>query len=200
MNVSEAIQNRRAVKNFDPAHDMTEEIFRTLMDLALQAPSSFNLQHTRFVRVRDIKKRQEIRAVAWDQAQITDSSVLLVLCADVAAWAKYPATVWRNAPETVSGLMTSMIGPFYEGREQLQRDEALRSVGISAQTLMLAAQELGYATCPMIGFDAVKVAEIINLPQDHIIGMIVAVGKIAKEPFPRGGTIDYDLAVIDNHF
>ena len=56
-----------------------------------------------------------------------------------------------------------MIPSFYGKNEQLQRDEAMRSVGIAAQTLMLAAKDMGYDSCPMIGFDPVKVSEIINL-------------------------------------
>ena len=32
------------------------------------------------------------------------------------------------------------MGPFYEGKEQLQRDEAMRSCGIAGQTIMLAAR------------------------------------------------------------
>ena len=39
------------------------------------------------------------------------------------------------------------------GNEQVQRDEAMRSCGMAAMTLMLAAKEMGYDTCPMDGFD-----------------------------------------------
>ena len=35
------------------------------------------------------------------------------------------------------------MGPFHEGREQLQRDEAMRSIGMAMQTLMLAAKGMG---------------------------------------------------------
>jgi hypothetical protein len=45
------------------------------------------------------------------------------------------------------------MGPFHEGREELQRDEAQRSIGMAMQTIMLAAKAMGYDSCPMIGFD-----------------------------------------------
>ena len=51
----------------------------------------------------------------------------------------------------------------YRGKEQVQRDEAMRSCGIAAQTLMLAAKSMGYDSCPMDGFDFDKVAELIKL-------------------------------------
>jgi nitroreductase len=45
---------------------------------------------------------------------------------------------------------------------------------------------MGYDSCPMIGFDPVKVAEVINLPSDHVIGFMIAVGKAVKPAMPKG--------------
>ena len=68
------------------------------------------------------------------------------------------------------------MAPFHDGREWLQRDEAQRSIGMAMQTLMLVAQDMGYQTCPMIGFDSEAVAKLINLPEDHVMGPMVAAG------------------------
>jgi nitroreductase len=92
------------------------------------------------------------------------------------------------------------MGPFHEGKEWLQRDEAQRSIGIAMQTLMLAAQEMGYQSCPMIGFDHEKVAELIKLPHDHVIGPMVAIGKETKEPWPKPGQLLLEEIVFDNSF
>lgn len=198
MKVSEAVQSRRAVKHFDSNHLITDEEYTDLMELALQSPTSFNIQNWRFVRVIDTDKRAKIRAAAWDQAQVTDASVLMILCADTKAWEKEPERYWRNAPNDIRDLMVSMIGPFYEGKEWLQRDEAMRSVGIAAQTLMLASREFGYDSCPMIGFDQDAVAKIIELPDDHVIGMMLVIGKQVEEPKPRGGSVEYsDVVFVD---
>jgi len=200
VDILKAIESRRAVKHYDPEFKMDEKDIKKLFDYALLSPSSFNIQHCRYVIVEDEALRSEIRAAAWDQAQVTEASILMVLCADVKAWNKNPDEYWRDAPKEVKDLMVSMIGPFYEGKEQLQRDEALRSVGISAQTIMLAAKEFGLDSCPMIGFDAEKVAELINLPEDHIAGMMIAVGKASKPANSRSGSISFDKAVIKNKF
>ncbi|MCX6854802.1 MAG: nitroreductase family protein, partial [Verrucomicrobia bacterium] len=69
----EAIESRRSVKHFDSKHKMTEEEIDRLITLAKLAPSSFNMQNYRFVIVSDPELRRQIRAVAWDQAQITDA-------------------------------------------------------------------------------------------------------------------------------
>ena len=57
-------------------------------------------------------------------------------------------------------MLVPMMGKFYDGQEQLQRDEAMRSTGLAGQTLMLAAKAMGYDSCPMVGFDPVKVSEL----------------------------------------
>jgi nitroreductase len=92
------------------------------------------------------------------------------------------------------------MGPFHEGRDWLQRDEAQRSIGIAMQTLMLAAQELGYESCPMIGFDIEKVAELVKLPQDYVMGPMVAIGKGTKDPWPKPGQLALDEVLIENAF
>ncbi len=131
---------------------------------------------------------------------MTDASVLIVMTADVDAWKKDPARYWRDAPKAVAELLVNWMGPFHKGHPQLQRDEAMRSIGIAMQTLMLAARALGYGSCPMIGFDHEAVAKLINLPADHCIGPMVAIGKGTKDPWPKPGQLPLDEVVIDNRF
>lgn len=200
MNTEAAIQARRAVKHYDPAHRMTDEEINKLLSLALLSPTAFNIQNWRYVVVSDSELRKKIRAEAWDQAQVTDTSLFIVLCADLKAWEKEPARYWRNAPNEVQDFMIPAIDGYYRGKQQVQRDEAMRSCGIAAQTLMLAAKSMGYDSCPMDGFDFDKVAELIQLPDDHVIAMFVAIGKGTKEAWPRPGQLALEEVVIENRF
>lgn len=199
MNVQDAINSRRAVKHFDPAHRMTDAEQHELLTLTMQAPTAFNLQHWRFVVVQDAAQRQALRPLAWDQAQVTDASLLVVVCANMAGW-RSPARYWQNAPEPVRDFMLPAIDAYYQGKAQVQRDEAMRSCGIAAQTLMLAARAMGYDTCPMDGFDFDAVGKLIRLPDDHVISMMVAVGKKTQDVWPKPGQLTYDEVVIQNHF
>ncbi|MEL6798126.1 MAG: nitroreductase family protein, partial [Planctomycetota bacterium] len=79
-------------------------------------------------------------------------------------------------------------------------DEAQRSIGMAMQTLMLAAKAMGYDSCPMIGFDIEKVAELINLPDDHVMGAMVAIGKGTKEPWPKPGQLSLSEVVVEDGF
>jgi nitroreductase len=200
MNVTEAIINRRSIKHYDTAHKLSEQEIAKLMALAMLSPTSFNIQHWRFVVVTDPVLRHQIRAVSWNQAQVEEASLLIVITADLNAWAKEPARYWANAPQAVQDYLVPAIGQFYKNNDQAQRDEAMRSCGIAAQTIMLAAKEMGYDTCPMVGFDFDAVTKLLNLPADHIPAMFITVGKALKEAAPRAGQLDFDEVVIYNKF
>lgn len=200
MDVFDAIQARRAVKQFDPEHRMSDDEVTRLVETAMLSPTSFNIQHWRFVVVKDPELRKEIRANGNDQAQMTDASLLVLMTADVDAWKKEPQRYWRNAPDEVAELLVNWMGPFHEGKPELQRDEAQRSIGMAMMTLMLAAKGMGYDSCPMIGFDHEAVAKLVNLPADHCIGPMVAIGKGTKEPWPKPGQLSIDEVRITDRF
>ena len=200
MDTFDAIKERRSVKHYDPIHKLSEDEIEQLMSLAVLSPTSFNMQNWRFVLVRDPEIRKKIRSASWDQAQVTDSSLLLVLCADLKSWKKDPGQYWKDAPKEARDFLVPAMGMFYEGKEQLQRDEAMRSCGIAAQTIMLAAKSMGYDSNPMIGFDPEKVGELISLPEDHVITMMIVIGKQVKPAMPRGGQLPLDKVVFTDKF
>lgn len=200
METKQAIRTRRSVKQYDPVHRMTEQEINELLALAMLSPTAFNIQHWRFVVVRDEALRRQIRAAAWDQAQVTDASLLVILCADLKAWEKQPIRYWKEAAEEVQEFIVPAIDNYYRGKDRVQRDEAMRSCGIAAQTLMLAAKDMGYDSCPMDGFDFDQVGKLINLPDDHVIAMFVAIGKAAQEARPRAGQLDISEVVVEDRF
>jgi len=201
MNTLDAIYQRRAIKHFDPNHRLTPAEEQELLQATIQAPTSFNIQHWRFVILRDPALRARLRSqFGNDQAQITDASLLILFTADVKAWQKDPERYWRHAPPEVAELLVNWMAPFHEGREWLQRDEAQRSIGMAMQTLMLAAKAMGYESCPMIGFEIEKVAELVKLPADHVMGPLVAIGKGTKDPWPKPGQLPLEEIVFENGF
>ena len=200
MDTLDAIRNRRAVKHFDPSHRLTDTETETLISLTLLSPTAFNVQHWRFVVVQDPALRKEIRKVAWDQAQVTDASLLVVLCADLKAWQKEPERYWRTASQEVRDFLIPTIDNYYRGNSEAERDEAICSCGIAAQTLMLAAKAIGYDSCPMDGFDFPAVAQLVRLPADHIVVMLVAIGRATQPARPRGGQLPLDEVVVTDRF
>jgi len=200
MKVSEAISTRRAIKWYNPNHKMPEETFHALMEHAILSPTAFNIQNWRFLRVRDPEQRKAIRAAAWNQAQVTDASELLVLCFDNKAWAHEPENYWRHAPKEVQEFLVPAIAQYYEGKPQVERDAGMRSCGLAGMAIMLMAKQLGYDSCPMDGFDYKAVAEVIGLPPDYEIAFMIAIGKGTKAAWPRPGQLSLDAVMVEDRF
>ena len=200
MNVSTAIQDRRAEKIFDPAFVISDEEVKELLQKAILSPTAFNLQNWRIVQVKDPALRQKIREVAWNQDKVTDASFLFVLCADLNAWSKEPARYWAGAPQMYQDMLIPAIDGYYRDKPQVQRDEAMRSCGLLAMSIMLLAQEQGWHSCPMDGFDFDAVGKLINLPDDHVVSMMIAVGRRSQESFPRTGKLPLAEVFIENSF
>jgi len=200
MNIKEAIAKRRSIKHFDPEHVMTDAEVDDLMTHVILSPTAFNIQHWRFIRVIDKDKRQQIQDASWGQSQVTEGSLLLVLCADLNAWEKQPQRYWQDAPQGVRDFLLPAIANYYTNHHQAQRDECFRSSSIAAMSIMLLAKEMGYDSCPMDGFDFDKVAKIIDLPHDHIITMMVVVGKMKEDARPRAGQLGLDEVFFNNNF
>ncbi|MBK1877565.1 nitroreductase family protein [Pelagicoccus mobilis] len=200
MNTLDAIETRRSIKHYDPEHVMPEEDLAELIRLTKLAPSSFNMQNYRLLVVRDKELRAQIRAAAWDQAHVTDASVLFILCGDINSHLADPSDYWSHAPQEVQDMLGPMIKTFYEGKDQLIRDEAIRSSALAGMTLMLAAKGMGYDSCPMVGFDPEKVSELIKLPDGYVLSFMVPVGKLAKDAWDRGARLPDEKVVAYDTF
>lgn len=200
LSVKTALQQRRSVKYFDPQQRMSDGEFRQLIEHAILSPSAFNLQHWRIVRISDPEQRQAVRAASYDQPQMTDASEVLVLCMDLKTWEKEPAQYWQHTGEEVTDIMVQSITGYYQQNLQAQRDEGMRSCSILSMAIMLLAQEMGYDSCPMDGFDFKQVGDIINMPHDHEICLILTIGKALEAPHHKGGQLDLTDVVVTDRF
>ena len=200
MDTFEAISTRRAIKKFDPNHKMTSEEVDSLMKLTILSPTSYNQQNWRFVTVTDQSIKTKIGIAARNQAQPVDGSLVILLCGNMSAWKDNPLRYWKNHPSEKQELVKSSLEKKYSDSPQNRRDEAMRSCGFAGQTIMLAAKQMGLDSCPMVGFDYDQMAEIINLPDDHLIVLMIVVGKALEPAKERGGQLSLDEVVFENKF
>jgi nitroreductase len=191
MNVSEAVRTRRAVKHYDAHHRLEDQELRSLLSAAALAPTAYNIQNRHVVVVLDQETKGLLQAAAFGQEQVRDASVVFVLAGDLKAHRRTDRYL-RNAPAPVRMRMEPMIADLFEGNHGLLREEAARSVGMAGMSLMLSAKELGYDSCPMTGFDAKRVSDLLALDDDHPPLMLVVVGKASEQPHPRLGLLDLE--------
>ncbi|HHI78717.1 MAG TPA: nitroreductase family protein [Planctomycetes bacterium] len=199
MNVKEAIRSRRSVKCFDPEHRLSDEELHELIEAGMLAPTSFNMQNFHFVFCTDKEVQAKLRAASWNQAQVEEASVTIVLAGDLKAYENSERYL-RNAPEDVRDMFGKMIPEFYGSNPTLNRDEACRSVSFAAENMMLRAKEMGLDSCPMIGFDPAKVSEILGLDGNHPPLLMLTIGKALKPARPRMGLLSIQEVVSVNKF
>ena len=200
MDTFEAISNRRAIKKFDPNHKMTSEEVDSLMKLTILSPTSYNQQNWRFVTVTDQLIKEKIGIAARNQVQPVDGSLVILLCGNMNAWKEDPLRYWKNHPTEKQELVKASLEKKYFDSPQNQRDEAIRSCGFAGQTIMLAAKQMGLDSCPMVGFDYDEMAKIIELPDDHLIVLMIVVGKSLEPAKERGGQLSINEVVFENKF
>ncbi|KAF1015542.1 MAG: Protein DrgA [Stenotrophomonas maltophilia] len=189
-NVVEFLASRRTTNLFDPDQRLTDTQIAELVRIATTAPSSFNLQNWRFIAVRSEEAKQRLRAIAWDQAKITDAAVTFIVVGELADHTTLPA---RLQGAVDAGFMPAEMVPGWEGaarslyfeQPQRQRDEAVRSATFAATTLIHAARTMGLGAAPMIGFDAEAVAASFGLGAQELPVMLLGIGVALPENWPQ---------------
>ena len=201
MNVDTAILRRTAVRTFDSAYAMPMSEKQRLLTLAQRAPSAWNIQHWRFVLIEDPEQRRALQTAAANQAQFTDCAMLVAIIVDLHAWMRNPARYFSAMPDDVADVLAEKVLGFYQDRAWLARDDAMRSCGLTAQTLMLAATAANLVSCPMDIFEEDLVRGLLNLPDGLETAMFIAIGKAKPEgDLPRMDRLPYDEVVVVDRF
>lgn len=189
MNTLESINQRISANRFDPAQPLSRAEIEELVTCATQAPSSFNLQHWRFIAVTEPADKERLKAVAYGQQKVVDAAVTFIVLGDLQAHVKLPDILAQSVKagvfdQATADGMVGMANQMYANPAP-QRDEAIRSASMAAMTLMLAAEAKGLVSGPMIGFDPEAVKREFQIAARYLPVMLIAVGHPAPGNWPR---------------
>lgn len=178
------IRRRLSVESFDPDRDVGEALIRRLVEDAAETPSSFNIQHWRFVAVRGAEDRERLCRAAYGQRQVADAPVTFIILGDLQGADHLPELLDRAVEQGVmarpkADAWVRQARQIYADAGQA-RDEALRSCSLAAMTMMLAAEAQGLATCPLSGFDAEQVRREFGVADRFVPVMLLSVGYPAE--------------------
>ncbi|WLR52832.1 nitroreductase family protein [Bacillus tianshenii] len=203
MDAIKAMKERHSVRKYEKGHVIPEETFNEILEATIEAPSSWNLQHWRFLIIDDEKQKETLLPIAYNQQQIVDSSATIAILGDLEA-DKVADEVYREAVEKgfmdegVKATLVKQIQGAYENK-QFARDEAFLNASLAASQLMLAAKAKGYDTVPMGGFDRKKFVEAFNVPERYVPVMLLPIGKAAQQAHGTG-RFPLEDVVIKNSF
>ncbi|MFU0791884.1 MAG: nitroreductase family protein [Virgibacillus proomii] len=183
MDFQKLIEFRHSANNFLPNIPITEEDLIPIFNDVKLAPSAYNLQHTEYVVITNPELKEQIKEAAYGQYKVHTASAVIIVTADRYA---YKQTERLHQGMVALGMLTEfelnkMIEEnhsFYEGRgEPFMKEEAIRNASLSSMFFMLAAKNRGWDTCPMIGFNAEKVRQLLEIPHTHEIVLMMTIGK-----------------------
>lgn len=187
MNYLEMLKFRHACKIFDENKKIGAGEFDFILEAGRLSPSSTGLEQWDFVVVQNKELREKIRAVSWNQPQITTCSHLVVVLAkisDIKTTSRYVADMIARRPDKTPEERAGRVA-FYKGflSENFKDDEALifqwshEQCMIAATNMMNAAATLGIDSCPIEGFDRCALGEILGLnPSDQRVAIVVPFG------------------------
>lgn len=197
MTVEEAINSRHSVRQYKKGTPIPENVLNEILELAGKAPSSWNLQHWRFLVVQEQANKDRLLPLAYNQQQVSDASAVIIVLGDLQANLSAPI-VYAQAPENIRDMMTGQVNGAYQ-MPQVARDEAIRNASLAAMQLMLAARGKGYDTVAMGGFDKDAVVKELNIPDRYIPVMMLALGEAAS-PGRATGRFGLEQIVIKESF
>ena len=120
--IIQAIEERNTVNLFDASHPVSDDQIHELIRLATRAPTAFNLQNWRFIAARTSEAKARLRAVAWDQAKITEAGVTFIVVGQLAHHETLPE---RLQPAVDAGIMPSAMVPAWAaGAKSLYFEQA----------------------------------------------------------------------------
>lgn len=179
-NLIDSLQWRYAAKKLNPERPVPQALVDGIVEAARLAPTSSGLQPFEIISVTNPEVRAKIREIAWNQAQVTDGSHLLVF----AAWDNYTADRINH----IFDLTNEVRGFKNEGWENYrqmllnsypQRDadtnyaHAARQTYIAVGVALLAAADAKVDSTPMEGFDPAKLDEILGLRERGLRSVVI---------------------------
>lgn len=200
--VLQVIADRHSVKYYQPGHKIPKEDLQQIIISASQAPSSWNLQHWKFLIIDDPAQREKLLPIAFGQKQIVESSVVIAVLGDLEANKKAeiafnPATDGEFIPKIYEGFV-AQIEDAYQN-PHTARDEAIRNGSLAAMQLMIAAKAMGYESSPLGGYDVEKFVEAFHVPARYLPVMLITVG-LPTRPARRTTRLSFDQITISNTF
>lgn len=174
MELKQAIETRRSIRRFTEK-PVDDAALRELIRLASYAPSWKNTQTVRWVPIRDRALMTEL--------------------------ANGPALGHPGNRDVIESCPLLLVETCITGRSGFERDGSYSTpkgdrwemfdAGIAAQTLCLAAHDMGLGTVIMGAVDTVAVGETIGLEASRTVSCLIAVGYPDQQPLmPKRKTVD----------
>jgi nitroreductase len=192
MELKQLYEERRSVNFFDKSKPLEDSTLKNIINLAVLAPSAFNLQPWRIIAVKSAEAKEKLYKLASNQQKILDAPVTLIIVGDKNGFDK-SSPVWDEMLKSVGGNKGMVEGAqkatisLYGASEERKLKFAESNAGLIAMSIMYAAKYYGVDSHPMSGIDFYGIQKGFELDENKTVVMLIALGYFdsTKTLYPR---------------
>lgn len=181
MDAKQMIAERRSVGSFNPSATLAPDTLREIIELALHAPSGYNLQPWRLLIIQSDEAKENLFNLAFKQPKVKEASVNILLIANRNGWDE-SNPVWNEMLQSVGGnseiVENAKAGAkwVYGSSEEMRIKFSESNTALLAMSIMYAAAAFGVDTHPMNGFDFDGIKREFGLAEHESPVMNIAMG------------------------
>ncbi|MGE0078125.1 MAG: nitroreductase family protein [Bacteroidales bacterium] len=199
MDTKKLFTERRSVNFFDKSKDLDIETLKNIVNLAVYAPSAFNLQPWRMIVVKSDESKEKLFNLANKQPKIKEASATLILVGNKNGWDN-SNPVWDEMLTSVGGNQQMVDGAkqaaafLYGTSEERKLKFAESNTGLLAMSIMMAAMEYGVDSHAMSGIDFEGIHKAFELSENETVVMAITLGYFDTKQtlYPRRPRRQFD--------
>ncbi|MFC9712160.1 nitroreductase family protein [Paenibacillus sp. NPDC056933] len=188
MSVQTILEKRRSVRHFDSSYTIRPEVLASLIESASKSPNGNNIQATRYLIIDEPDLQRALLPIAFNQQQVIDASALVVMLGDYRAFEEDNIIKIHEEgfqagffDESLRDYLANAAIQYYatKSKEELKM-ELTRDVSLASMSFILLANEAGFETITMSGYDSAQLKASLNISDRYLDVMLIAIGKGTK--------------------
>lgn len=192
-------RRRHACHRFDPKRSISKDDLEFILEAGRLSPSSFGLEHWKFVVLAASQDKLALQAACYDQPQVGTASIDIVILAKIADLHPESPYLQRLLAREYPGSQLAEALANYRSFHAAT-DVAAWSIAqchIAAANMMTAAAGIGIDSCAIGGFKPDEVVALLGLePGRYAVALVLALGYCAeaageKLRLPLGELVEY---------
>ena len=183
MMYQDVVRSRRSVRDFMPDVEIPKEELMAIIEEAMFAPNSTNLNSWRFLIVTEKEQKEALYEVSMQQPAVKGAAAVTAYTVANADEISAKAVAQGTMTEEIRQGINENVSWYYDVSEEQKREWLMLDQGLVAMQLMLSAKDRGYDTVAMSGFKTEAVRKLFNI-EDHLVnGLIIPIGKAQTPGF-----------------
>jgi len=192
METKELFSERRSITFIDKDRGLSDQTLKEIVNLAVLAPSAFNLQPWRIIAVKTEESKKKLFELSNKQDKVLEAPVTLILIGNKEGYADNNP-VWDEMLQSVGGNEEMVAGAkqaasfLYGSSDERKVKFAESNAGLLGMAIMVAAKEYGVDSHPMSGIDFDGIHKEFKLNDGESAVMTISLGYYDKsrELYPR---------------